>query len=91
VEKLSTRVIGVSTGVCAACGDTAQLEVVESRRRRRMVDLLDRGFSESVLRTATCRSCFTRYPIRATDDTADGATTRRARTHGRDWNYPRVA
>ncbi len=91
MEKLTTRVIAVSPGMCAACGDTALLEVVESRRRRRLTDLLDRGFSESVLRTAKCRSCFSTYPIRATDDRADGAARRRVQAAGRDWDYTRVA
>ncbi|MCU1596082.1 MAG: hypothetical protein JWO12_3474 [Frankiales bacterium] len=88
---MTTKLIGMSTGVCAACGHTSQLEVVESRRRRGVTDLLDRTFHESVLRTAHCRGCLTTYPIRISDDTARKAGRRRTRYTGRDWDYSQVA
>jgi hypothetical protein len=97
VDKLSTRVIGISIGTCAACGESAPLKLVETRRRRRLRRLLDRHFDDAALRTATCHHCFSTYPVRLNDVSPLAAGRRLSRylhpavQGGRDWTYPTAA
>jgi hypothetical protein len=94
VDKLSTRVVGISTGTCAACGEAAPLKLVETRRRRRLARLLEPHFDDAALRTATCQHCFSTYPVRLTDGSplaAGRRVVREAVRAGRDWAYPTAA
>lgn len=90
MAKMSTRVIGVSHGTCAACHAEAPIRIIESRRKRGLVNALDRTFDPRLLRLAECLHCFSQYPIRSTDSTARGAA-QRVPSSGRDWAYPSAA
>ena len=96
---MTNRLISVSRGTCAACGDTSEIRVVETRRHRSLASLLDRQFDPAILRLAECAGCGNVYAIRSTDNGPYGASRRqpagpshrRRASAGREWNYPAVA
>jgi hypothetical protein len=97
VTTLRTHVLGITLGTCSACGETASLRLVETRRQRRWLRRLDPHFDDAALRTATCPRCACTYPVRITDRTALAAGRRvlsavgRPCGTGRDWAYPAAA
>lgn len=82
--------VGANVARCLACGETAQLRIVESRYVRGLRDLLSPTWDPQASRTATCNRCDSTYPVRTHDASATDAARRTSRP-GRDWTYADTA